>query len=394
MHSTISEQLPAHAVGSRRERAGLSRQEACRQSFGRFCEEIERCKALFGTQRRVAKLIGKLTLKRGVTSIDFPSLDLLTRVDARRASFAGLGANDLSLAVNGGLRRRPGKEPVLVAGLKQLGIVVVDERSALEAALPRTVWTLVSDSRQWLIPSDGWFNTASEEAEWLMHVEALCRWPTPALPGLAAEADLHDGRASVMPMAHAATPAMSDAREVPPMAERRAVAPCRSESRNAGNQGIGRCVPTFGTRSNTTRARLSNLDSGQWTDKTGQSSAPARGMGLDSSRREELKGKLHGDEREFYYVASTVLGVDGWNDRGPAGKWSPNGVRWMKRWQAGGEHRRKAVGVFAEMLGVDFVVLKTPATAANELWNQMGGQALDAARLSAAKNSRNLFNHQ
>ena len=240
----------------------MSPAEANRQAFGRFNDEIRRCACLYPTQRDVAWLLAMATLREGFNSIAFASLNELTHVDVRRGPFAGLGANDLSLAVMGGRRGEK-----LVQGLKHFGIVVVDERARIEAAMPLTVWLLVTDSRQWTLPAEGWLYAADEMAEWQMHLRSCRRRHTASLGGLSVAADLHDARATVEPMAgqraadaplieigkgtategRRSFSANADAPDVPPMAGRDACASRHSESRNADLRGNARAIPKVGT---------------------------------------------------------------------------------------------------------------------------------------------------
>lgn len=175
-----------------------------------------------------------------------------------------------------------------------------------------------------------------------------------------------------------------------------ALRPCRSHAQDARSVPLTRdagavpCVPAgaplrfvkaevAGTEAEFTnrkasRARLSKLES-ELGYKTGQNNPNWR----DSFVREDLKARVQGDEKEFRYAATQIIGKADWEDRSTG--YAPNGVKWMLRWQAGGQHRSKAVAVFAQMLCSDFKVNETPAKAAQSLWIQFGGAYLDAARL-------------
>ena len=389
-------------ITSRRERAALSPAEANRQAFGRFVDEVRRCECLYPTQRNVAWLLAMATLREGFNSIAFASLNELTALKVGGKPFMGLGANDLTDAVNGrwevksvaGIEKR-----VRRAGLKDLGMVVVEERAQIEAAMPLTVWLLVADSRQWILPADGWLYAADELVGWQMHLRACRRRHTSALPALAVDADLHDARATVEPMAdqcarnahgfdaeiETATDGrlsfskITDALEVPPMAGRSALANPHSEFRNADLPAKRRHVPKVGTPCACASVQIRQGIGQGIRHKTGQNNP----NWMDSFKREELKSKLHGDEREFRFVATAIIGAADWDDRSSG--YAPNGVKWMKRWLAGGKHRSKAVAVFAEMLSADFVVATTPARAAQNLWEQFGGAALDVQRIRGTK---------
>lgn len=165
-----------------------------------------------------------------------------------------------------------------------------------------------------------------------------------------------------------------DARSVPRPRDAGAV-PCVTSGgplRFVKAEGVGTEAEFMNRKAS--RARLSKLES-ELGYKTGQNNPNWR----DSFVREDLKARVQGDEKEFRYAATQIIGKADWEDRSSG--YAPNGVKWMLRWQAGGQHRSKAVAVFAQMLCSDFKVNETPAKAAQSLWIQFGGAYLDAARL-------------
>lgn len=183
-------------VASRRERAlALGVSEDCRRSFGRFCAALERLGCLTPVQLLLAKKLARVTLWRGRTGIDFASVKQLMRLEDGRGPFCGFSAPAVSLAMNGNYAAG---ERVVQMGLRHYGIVLVEERSCLEAGLARTVWSVVADWRQWSgVPADGWREGPADEASWVRQLEASSRWPTGPLPGLAREPDLKDALVSL-----------------------------------------------------------------------------------------------------------------------------------------------------------------------------------------------------
>jgi hypothetical protein len=323
----------------------------------------------------VAWLLAMATLREGFNSVAFASLNELTCVDARRAPFAGLGANDLSLAVMGG--RRGDK---LVQGLKHLGIVVVDERSRIEAAMPLTVWMLITDKRQWKLPADGWLYSASELVEWQMHLRSCRRRHTAALGGLAVDADLKDGLAAIVPMADAQPDAPSavngrgtatdgrrsfssdlDALDVPPMAGLGVLPSRRSESRNAETPAKARCFPNVGMPS---RARAVPI----W-NRIGTETCNS----IASLSSEDLKLKLEGGEEDFCRAARQIMGSD-WDD-GREYYFKGEGAKWRLRWRFK-PARATCVRVFLDLISA----AKSGGKSANNCWLDFGGASLDAAR--------------
>lgn len=109
--------------------------------------------------------------------------------------------------------------------------------------------------------------------------------------------------------------------------------------------------------------------------------------GMDRTRREELKGKITGDQREFCWAARQIIGDEAWS-LGTNGR-KPDAIRWTLRWKAGGEHRRLAVAVMQELMTHEVVVTKSVACAAENLWCQWGGKPLDSERFSQ-KNKESL----
>lgn len=231
-----SERLPVDAFQSRREPAGLRPSAELKAAFGPFCANVRRLGCLTGTQKDIAILVAAAaTLQRGYSSFTFGSLSELTQVRPGEKPFAGLGKNDLS----------PG-----LAALASFGIVRLDEKDALEAgACPVWVLTVFADVRVWSVRASDWSYTREERQRLADHWEACSQRFTPALPTMAVEPDLTDGLAAVQSADSSPSGDGTDARRVLPRAERRAEASWRSECRNAGNQGNGRCVPKVGTRS-------------------------------------------------------------------------------------------------------------------------------------------------
>ncbi len=274
------------------------------------------------------------------------------------------------------------------AGLEGLGIIAVS-RMHLEGKL-RWCVTALPDAAQWKC---GMVGVERLQARRDALTGQLRRF-APHLAGFAPDATLADalaassfeqaGRAKrvehdEMPFGYRR--AATDAPEVRHGAGRGAVGRARSEIQNADLPAKARCVPTFRTPS---RARLSKLDR-ELDSKIGQKTGQNNPSWMDSFKREELKSKLHGDQREFCYGARIIIGDVAWSV--PANGFAANAIKWTLRWKAGGEHQRKAVAVFAEMLSADFVVNTTPVQAAEELWKQFGGLALDSTRFKKSKES-------
>jgi hypothetical protein len=372
---------------SRRERAALSPAESNRQAFGFYCTEILRLNCLSPTQHLVAWLLGFRTLKQGFNSVDYSTLEELTDLGDGSGPFAGLGANDLSPALR---------------HLRGLGIVHIDPKSNVEAAMP--LWTLlvIADSGQWSgVPANGWRWAADGLAR--LKAQSCRQRHTGALHGLAREADLHDGRAAVMPMVHrvaADAPlaengkitatngrryfsANADAPDVPPKAGRDAVASRHSESRNADLRGNARAIPKVGMRADIrARARCN------WNLEIGIENLQLQ-VASDASRDELEKIKValnEGDERRFIAAARLVIGARDWDD-GRTERHQGDGGKWRNRFN----HAPSKSLVIAVML--DCVEQRNfSGSAAQDLWKRWGGKALDAARFAAApKNSRNLL---
>lgn len=241
-------------VYSRRDPASAAPDRAVRASFGRYCDELRRLNCLTPTQQRVAWLLGELTLKAGFTSIEFESLEKLTMLRPNSRPFAGLGKNDLSLAINGGVKTLANGSVRELLGLVHYGIVRA-EVEKMDCQV--TVLQVFADSTQWAVPADGWGYAEEELAELL----ASRRQFTAQLKPLAESPDLHDARAALA--AESAANALSSA----PTASRQAIAqgrrcdapsfsstasppanaPCRSESQNAKSPAKTGCVPKVGT---------------------------------------------------------------------------------------------------------------------------------------------------
>lgn len=385
--------MAIQVIQSRRNPRALSPRQVCRAAFGPFCDAVRRLACLTPTQRDVACLLAEATLAQGVTSLPFESLESLTGMGQGVRPFAGLGKNDLSLAINGGVVR----DGRLMEGLKHFGILVVDERGPLERGIQCTILSVVAEASQWAVPAAGWRYSPEERCRWLANVAACRAAFTPQLDGLVEEADLLDARAAVA--AEAAATQGNDAREVQlpndsiacrashsaldARDERRgrlraASSAACSDIRNLKTAEKGRGVPTFGTRAYLDR----NLDR-ETRQKAGQTSQ----IMLDSltrQQREELKAKVNGDWRELLWAAKQIIGHNDWEDRTHG---APNGFKWSARVKHGGEHERVTRAVFNEMLAPEYRVRTTNAAASQSIWAAMGGLELDKIRIK----SRNLL---
>ncbi len=362
----------ADAIRSRRAVAGLVKDRGAVGAFPRFMDDIRRA-VLTPTQKLGCELLAEDTLLRGFYSVCYGKLEDLVLDAPGEPPRANLAANDLT---------------PLFKQLEGLRIIRAEWSQ-------RDGWyvLLFPGCEGWNVQ---WRCPASRRQQRWMHLDGLRRAAAPFLPSFAPDADLYDALARAGLVASAdlsdglaavgSDPAPRvDALGVQPRAESSARASCRSDFRNGERPANGGGVLEVGMGSihnARARARLSKLGSGIG-QKAGQKAGQIRGM--DRLMRDELKGKLHGDEREFRFAATAIIGAADWDDRSSG--YAPNGVRWMKRWQAGGEHKAKAVAVFAEMLTQDFVVRDTAASAAQNLWAQFGGADLDAARLKKIKES-------
>lgn len=257
------------AVGppvSRRNPAGLLPHKVNRAAFGPFCDEIRRLACLTPTQKDVACLLAEATLMQGFTSLPVRSLEALTELGQGMRPFAGLGKNDLSLAINGGMVR----EGRLQHGLRHFRILVVDERGPLERGIDCRVLTVVADATQWAVDASAWRFAPQDRVQWLENVSACRRAFTAHLRGLVPDADLLDARAAVAAESVSADALDGDDQDrtacrvgrVSPVDAlgsqvqrmRGVPAACRagqrsrrSDSRNAKTAENAGLVPTFGT---------------------------------------------------------------------------------------------------------------------------------------------------
>lgn len=89
---------------------------------------------------------------------------------------------------------------------------------------------------------------------------------------------------------------------------------------------------------------------------------------LERSRREVLKGRLHGSEVEFMWAVEQMLGR------------CSDGLRWRLRHREGGQHRSTARAVWADLLTSDRPTTVTMASRAEHTWSDFGGKKLDVLR--------------
>jgi len=356
----------ASPLRSRRDPARLVPRAVCKAAFGPFCANVRRLSCLTPTQKDIAVVLAKATLKRGFSVLLLSSLSELTQTRPHAVPFAGLGKNDLS----------PG-----LAALAGLGIVRIEERDALESgALPVTKITLFANAAEWSVRASDWRYSAADERALEEHWEACFQRFTPQLDGLVDDADLMDARAQTSAEAVAAHE--SDARGVEPRLDGRAVRSVCSESRNAeGAENIAetRGVPKVGTP---------YLDRDRKTRQKTSQSSQIRLDRLTREERERLKALVAGDARELLFAAKQIIGEDSWEDRSHG---SPNGYRWTMRVRAGGEHASKARAVFAELLSPEYYVRTTNAAAAHSIWTSLGGAQLDATRLGKNGSRQNFY---
>ena len=362
---------------SRRDVAAAVKDRASIGAFGFVMDDLRRA-ILTPTQRSVMELIVEDSLQRGFWSVCYARLEDLVFDMAGEPPRVNLSANDLSPT----LKRLHAMHLIRAEFGARAGWYVL--------VLPSSGWNVQ------------WHRPASRRALRWMHLDGLRRAAAPFLPSFAPDADLYDALARAVPGASSAaenageekilasrqdfsSAQKADAPDVQPMAGRGACASRHSESRNADLRGNARAIPKVGTPC--ARVELDRKLDSKIGHKTGQNNP----IGMDSLKREELKSKLPGDQREFCYVARIIIGNDAWSQ--PSNGYAANAIKWTLRWKAGGEHRRKAVAVFAEILSADFQIRTTPAQAAQELWNQFGGAALDAARFAASpKKLKESFN--
>lgn len=382
------------ALVSRRNVASVVKDRTAIAKFPIFMDDIRRA-ILTPTQKLGCELLAEDSLQRGFYSVWYRKLEDLVLDAPGEPPRANLAPNDLT--------------PLF----KQLG----DLRIIRAEWSARSGWyvLILPDSNGWDVR---WHRSACRRTVRWMHLDGLRRVAAPFLPEFAPDADLYDALAQasatgndigagVPPAANveAGRPVASrhgpvidsatafrrsvasqisipDAPEVPPMAGRGFHACRHSGIQNADSPAKLGSILNSRMRTATTRARLSNLDSG-FGHKAGQNNP----NWLGSFRREELKEKLQGDQREFCFVAKLIIGDEAWSIGTNGHK--PDAIRWTLRFKAAGNHRATARAVFAEMLTSDFVALKTNAAAAENLWEQFGGRALDSDRW---KNLRNLLN--
>lgn len=215
MHETI--------LQARAEPAALRPDRECKAAFGPFCDAILRLhtgQGLFTPgMADVARLLAKRTLLQGFNSIEFRTLEDLTRLPSRPDEdarfFSGWAANDLSRVIRGwwdGAALRP--------GLAGFGIVRVEQKAVIEAGVPPvSILLVMADVASWTVPVGAWRSSAEELAALVVHPLACRQRWTGCLPSLVREPDLHDALAS--PPARAAR----DARRVEN--ERQDAAACR-----------------------------------------------------------------------------------------------------------------------------------------------------------------------